>query len=340
MRAIIYDEYGGPEVLRWGETADPVAAPGELLIEVRATALNRADVLQVRGLYDPPPGESRILGLECAGVVVALGEGVCDEIAPLLGRPWAVGDEVCALLGGGGYAQYVAVPAVQVLPVPNGVDLVEAAALPEAACTVWSSICMPTPVRAGEVVLVHGGSGGIGSFAVQLADALGAIVAATAGGPERTAVCAELGADIVVDHRSEDFVERIRATTDGHGADVILDVVGGDYLARNLDVLAEDGRLTIIGLLGGASAELDLARLLDRRLTVRATKLRNRPVTGPGSKAEIVAEVGRHVWPLLASGAIRPVATTIAPITDAASFHAAAGRSLPTGKVVFRVAAG
>lgn len=329
MRAITFDEYGGPEVLRWDVVSDPVAASGEVLVRVAATALNRADVLQVQGAYDPPPGSSRILGLECSGTIVALGADVPDTVA--------VGDEVCALLAGGGYAEYVAVPVEQLLPVPAGVSLVDAAALPEAACTVWSSICMPVPIVEDDVVLVHGGSGGIGTFAIQLVSALGATVAATAGGPERTAVCRDLGADLAIDYRTEDFVERVRSISDGRGADVILDVVGADYLARNLDALADDGRLTIIGLQRGAVTEVNLATMLNRRLTVRATKLRNRPLRGRGSKADIVAAVREHVWPLIESGAIRPVATTVVPVTRAAEFHAASGSSLPTGKVVFTV---
>lgn len=337
MRAITFDEYGGPEVLRWDVVPDPVAAPGEVLVRVAATALNRADVMQVRGRYDAPPGASKILGLECSGTIVALGEGVAAGIAPGVGRPWAIGDEVCALLAGGGYAEYVAVPVEQVLPVPAGISLVEAAALPEAACTVWSSLCMPVPVGPDDVVLVHGGSGGIGTFAIQLATALGARVAATAGDPERVEVCRQLGAALAIDYRAEDFVARVREWTDGRGADVILDVVGGEYLTRNLEALADDGVLTIIGLQGGTRAEIDLRALLDRRQTVRATKLRNRPVTGRGSKAAIVEAVRERVWPLIAAGAIRPVATTVVPVTRAAEFHAKAGSSLPTGKVVFRI---
>lgn len=328
------DGFGGPEVLRWGEAPEPVVRPGDVLVEVAATALNRADAMQRAGEYPPPPGASDLLGLECSGRIAAVG----DEAAEAAG--WSVGDEVCALLAGGGYAQRVAVPAEQVLPVPSGLSLVEAAALPEAACTVWSTLCMPEPMREGQVVLVHGGASGVGAFAVQLAAAMGCRVAATAGGDERVAALRELGAEVAIDHRTDDFVDRVREATDGHGADVILDVVGADYLVPNVRALADDGRLCIIAFQSGRRGELDLGALLKRRATIRATKLRDRPVTGAGSKAEIVREVREHVWPLIEAGRIRPRIGAVAPVTEAAAFHERSDSgTLPIGKVVFEVAA-
>lgn len=330
MRAITLTGFGGPEVMEWGEAAEPELRPGEVIIEVAATALNRADAIQRAGNYPPPPGASEILGLECSGRIVELS----DE-AEASGE-WSVGDEVCALLAGGGYGQRVAVPVEQLLPVPEGFSLLEAASLPEAAATVWSTLCMPRPLEPGQVVLIHGAAGGIGTFAIQLAKALGCTVAATAGSDERLEACRELGADILINYRTDDFVERIREATDGHGADVILDVVGADYLIPNVRALALDGRLCIIGFQSGRKGELDLAAMLKRRATLLVTKLRDRPVSGPSSKADIIAEVRERVWPLIAEGRIRPAIATIAPITKAAEFHERSDAgTLPIGKVVF-----
>src|SRR4051794_32255845 len=275
MRAVTFSEPGGPEVLQWGEVPDPVCGPGEVLVDVTATAVNRADLMQRQGFYPPPPGASEVLGLECSGVIAEVGDGVTG---------WAVGDEVCALLAGGGYAERVAVPAGQLLPPPAGVELATAAALPEVTCTVWSNVFMLAGLREGDVLLVHGGSGGIGTMAIQLAVRAGARVAVTAGSPEKLAFCRELGAEVLVDYREEDFVQRVRDATGGHGADVVLDNMGAKYLARNVDVLADGGRLVVIGMQGGRKAELDLGSLLAKRGSVHATALRSRPATGRGGK--------------------------------------------------------
>jgi len=317
-------EPGGPDVLEWSEVPDPEPGPGEVLIEVAATAVNRADLVQRQGFYPPPPGAPEYPGLECSGTIVALGEGVTS---------WKVGDAVCALLAGGGYAERVAVPAAQVLPVPAGVDLVTAAGLPEVACTVWSNLVMEAGLRAGEVLLLHGGAGGIGTHGIQVAKALGAVVAVTAGSAERLERCRELGADILVNHREQDFVEEVRRATDGHGADVVLDNMGGAYLGRNVDVLATGGRLVVIGLQGGRRGELNLNTLLGKRGTIKATGLRGRPVTGPGGKEEIVAEVRAQLWPLVESGKVTPVVHAVLPLREAAEAH----RMLEAGGVVGKI---
>lgn len=315
---------GGPDALVWAEVPDPVPAPGEVLVEVAASAVNRADLLQRQGFYDPPPGSSPYPGLECSGRIVALGAGVAG---------WAVGDQVCALLAGGGYAQRVAVPVGQLLPVPEGLTVIEAAALPEVACTVWSNLFMVAHLRPAETVLLHGGAGGIGSMAIQLAKAVGARVIVTAGGPEKLARCAELGADVGIDYRSQDFVEEVRAATGGAGADVILDIMGAKYLQRNIDALATNGRLVIIGLQGGVKAEINLATLLAKRAAVAATTLRSRPLA---EKAAIVAAVREHVWPLVEAGVVRPVVDRVLPLTEAGAAHRAVEAGEQVGKVVLR----
>ena len=266
MRAITIAEPGGPDALVLADVPDPVPGAGEVLVEVAASAVNRADVLQRQGFYEPPPGASRYPGLECSGRIAALGPGVTD---------WKVGDEVCALLAGGGYAERVAVPVGQLLPVPKGVDLVMAAALPEVTATVWSNVFQVAHLRPGETLLVHGGSSGIGTMAIQLGKAVGARVVTTAGSARKLAACRDLGADVLVNYREQDFVEELGR----HGADVILDVVGAAYLARNIDALAVNGRLVVIGMQGGAKAELNLGRLLVKRAAVIATSLRARPET-------------------------------------------------------------
>ncbi|MER5768898.1 NAD(P)H-quinone oxidoreductase [Streptomyces sp. NPDC001985] len=309
MYAITIPAPGGPEALVWAEVPDPVPGQGEVLVDVAASAVNRADLLQRQGLYDPPPGASPHPGLECSGRIAELGPGVSG---------WAVGDEVCALLAGGGYAQRVTVPAGQLLPVPRGVDLADAAALPEVACTVWSNVFMIAHLRPGETVLIHGGASGIGTMAVQLAKAVGARVAVTAGGPGKLARCAELGADILIDYREQDFVEELGRATDGAGADVILDIIGAKYLDRNVRALAVNGRLAVIGLQGGAKGELNLAALVGKRAAVTATSLRGRPL---GEKAAIVAAVREHVWPLIESGRVRPVVDRRMELRDAAEAH-------------------
>lgn len=308
--------------LHWEEVADPVAGAGEVMIDVAATAVNRADLVQRAGRYPPPPGESPYLGLECSGRIASLGAGV---------TAWTVGDEVCALLAGGGYAEKVAVPAGQLLPVPAGVSLVDAAALPEVACTVWSSVFMAARLHPGEVLLVHGGSSGIGTLAIQLAARHGARVACTASTSAKLDRCRELGAEITINYRDEDFVARLRESTDGHGADVILDIMGASYLSRNVDVLAFDGRLAVIGLQGGRVGELDLFTLWRKRGTVMSAGLRSR---AKESKAEIVTAVVQNVWPAIESGAVRVVIDRRLPLTEAAEAHRVLEASEHVGKIV------
>ena len=322
MRAVISSGPGGPEVLSVGEVPDPSPAPGEVLIDVAATAVNKADTLQRRGFYDPPPGTSPVLGLECSGTVTALGDGV---------EGWSVGDEVCALLTGGGYAARVAVPAGQVMPVPAGVSLVEAATLPEVACTVWSNVFMIAGLQPGERFLVHGGAGGIGTMAIQLASALSAKVFTTAGSAEKLAVCADLGADVTINYREEDFVAVVK---EAGGADVILDNIGADYLNRNVDALATEGRLVIIGMQGGTRGELDIGTLLRKRGAIIATTLRARPAE---EKAAICAAVVEHVWPLVAEGEIRTVVHATLPLEDVAGAHRLMDDSEHIGKIVLTV---
>jgi putative PIG3 family NAD(P)H quinone oxidoreductase len=319
MRAVIASGTGGPEVLSVGEVPDPTPGPGEVLVAVAATAVNRADTLQRQGFYPPPPGASDVIGLECSGTVAALGDGV---------EGWAVGDEVCALLAGGGYAAYVVVPVGQLMPVPAGVSLVEAAALPEVACTVWSNVFMVAGLQPGDRFLVHGGSGGIGTMAIQLASALSAKVFTTAGSAEKLEACAELGADVTINYREEDFVEVVKA--DG-GADVILDNMGAKYLGRNVEALATEGRLVIIGMQGGAKGELDINALLRKRGAVIATSLRARPVD---DKAAICASVVENVWPLVADGTVRPIVHTTMPLENVAAAHALMESSDHIGKIV------
>ncbi|MFE2170425.1 NAD(P)H-quinone oxidoreductase [Streptomyces sp. NPDC059447] len=322
MHAITIEQPGGPEALVWTDVPDPVAGEGEVLVEVAASAVNRADLLQRQGFYDPPPGSSPYPGLECSGRIAEIGPGVSG---------WAVGDEVCALLAGGGYAQKVAVPAGQLLPVPAGVDLVTAAALPETVCTVWSNVFMVAGLRPGETLLVHGGSSGIGTTAIQLAKAIGARVAVTAGGKEKLERCAELGADILIDYREQDFVAEIKAATGGAGADVILDIMGAKYLERNVAALAVNGRLAVIGLQGGLKAELNLGALLAKRAAITATSLRARPLE---EKAAIVAAVREHVWPLVSTGRVRPIVHEVFPMARAADAHRVLEASTHVGKVL------
>ncbi|MFH9207787.1 NAD(P)H-quinone oxidoreductase [Streptomyces albidoflavus] len=322
MHAITIPEPGGPEALVWAPVPDPVPGEGEVLVEVVAGAVNRADLLQRQGFYDPPPGASPYPGLECSGRIAAIGSGVSG---------WAVGDEVCALLSGGGYAEKVAVPAGQLLPVPAGVGLKTAAALPEVVCTVWSNVFMVSQLRPGETLLVHGGASGIGTMAIQLAKAVGARVAVTAGSPEKLQYCGELGADFLINYREQDFVEEIREVTAGAGADVILDIMGAKYLDRNVKALATNGRLAIIGMQGGTKAELDIATLLRKRGAVTATSLRGRPAS---EKAAIVAAVREHVWPLIDTGRVRPIVDREVPMRDAGAGHRVLEESSHIGKVL------
>jgi putative PIG3 family NAD(P)H quinone oxidoreductase len=324
MFAITQTGPGGPQTLQWTEVPDPVARPGEVVVDVVASAVNRADTMQRQGQYPPPPGASEIIGLECSGRVAEVGEGVTGL---------AVGDEVCALLAGGGYAERVAVPAAQVMPVPPGVDLVDAGGLPEVACTVWSNIVMAGRLAAGETFLVQGGSSGIGTHAIQVAKALGARVAATAGAPDRMERCRELGADIVIDYH-DDVPARLAEATDGHGADVVLDNMGAQGLAANLASLATDGRLLVIGLQGGVRAELDLGVLIRKRASITAMGLRGRPVDGPHGKAAVCAAVVEGVWPMLADGRVRPVVHDRVPLAEAARAHAALEAGGVVGKLL------
>jgi putative PIG3 family NAD(P)H quinone oxidoreductase len=325
VRAVVASAPGGPEVLSLTEVPDPTAGRGEVVVDVAATAINRADLLQRQGHYPPPPGASDVLGLECSGTVAAVGAGVTG---------WSAGDECCALLAGGGYAEKVAVPAGQLMPVPSGVSLVEAAALPEVACTVWSNVFMIAGLQRDDWFLVHGGAGGIGSFAIQLAAALGARVMTTGGSAETLDWCAELGADVTIDYREQDFVAEVLGATDGHGADVILDNMGAKYLGRNIEAMATEGRLVIIGMQGGSKGELDVGQLMRKRGAVISTALRSRPADG---KAAICASVVEHVWPLVADGTIKPVIGATYPLAEAARAHALMESGEGRGKVVLTV---
>lgn len=324
MHAVVITEPGDPDVLRWTEVADPVPGPGEVLVDVAASGVNRADLMQRQGFYPPPQGAPPYPGLECAGTIAATGPGVAG---------WKPGEEVCALLAGGGYAEKVAVPQGQLLPAPASVGLIEAAAFPETACTVYSNVFLAARLAPGETLLVHGGASGIGTMAIQLAKQAGATVAVTAGSAEKLAACRELGADIAINYRADDFVQRVREATGGRGADVILDIIGAAYLDRNVDALAADGRIVTIGMQGGRRAELDLGKLMAKRGAIMATTLRARP---PEQKAAIVAAVREHVWPLIDAGKIRPVIYRELPMTQAPEAHRIMAASTHTGKILLR----
>jgi putative PIG3 family NAD(P)H quinone oxidoreductase len=325
VKAVVISAPGGPDQLAVTEVPDPVAGPDEVVLDVAASAVNRADIMQRMGHYPPPPDTPDWPGLECSGTVAQVGAGV---------QTWRVGDPACALLAGGGYAEKVAVPVGQLLPVPTGVSLVDAAALPEVACTVWSNVFMLARLRPAEVLLVHGGSSGVGTMAIQLARQIGATVAVTAGSADKLARCAELGATIGVNYREQDFVEVVRQATGGRGADVVLDNMGAKYLSRNVDVLATNGRLVVIGLQGGRTAELDLGALLTKRAAVLATSLRARPAA---EKAAIVASVIDHVWPLISDGVVKPVIHTRFALAEAAQAHRLVESSAHVGKVLLTV---
>lgn len=319
MRAVVFDAPGGPEVLRWGQAPDPTCGPGELLIGVRATSVNRADLLQRQGHYPPPPGASPILGLEAAGEVLEVGREVVG---------WRPGDLAMALLQGGGYAERVAVAARHALPVPPGVGLPAAGGLMEVFVTAWLNLFELGGLAAGERVLIHGGAGGVGTAAVQLARAFEAEVWVTAGDPEKLRRCAELGAKEGVDHRREDFAARLAGAG---GAQLILDCMGASYLARNLDALADDGRLVVIGLQGGRRGELPLDRLLARRLRVIGSTLRALPAD---RKAGVIARFRDRVWPLLDAGAVRVVVDRELPLSEAGRAHELVAASGHVGKVL------
>lgn len=327
MHAITIEEHGrlagqgGPEALVWAEVPDPVPGPGEVVVEVTAAGVNRADLMQRQGRYPPPPGAPAYPGLECSGVIIATGPGVTDH---------HVGERVCALLAGGGYAEQVVVPAGQLLPVPQRMSLQESAALPEVACTVWSNVVDIARLRKDETLLVHGGGGGIGTFAIQLGKALGASVIVTAREAKHAQLRA-LGADLAIDYTSSDFVEATRDFTAGRGADVILDIIGAKYLDRNVAALAPDGRIAIIGLQGGRRGELDLGALMAKRGSVSATTLRARPVS---DKARIVRGVTDRVWPLVEAGAIRPIIDRAIPMREAPEAHRLMESSDHIGKIL------
>ncbi len=322
MRAVTAPEPGGPEALTITELPDPEAATGEVVIDIVASAVNRADTMQRQGFYPPPKGASDVLGLECSGRISAVGAGV---------EGWSVGDEVCALLSAGGYAEKVAVAAGQVMRLPPGVDLTAAAGIPEVACTVWSNVFMVANLQPGETLLVHGGAGGIGNFAIQLAKAMGARVLTTAGSVEKVELCESLGADRAINYHDEDFVEVVNGLG---GADVILDNMGAKYLARNVSALATQGRLVVIGMQGGSKAELDLSALLRKRGAVIATSLRARPTE---EKASICASVVEHVWPLIGEGKVRSFVHEEVPLEEVTRAHALMESGSHSGKILLTV---
>ena len=323
MIAIEISRFGEPDVLVPVERPRPVPQAGEVLIKVAAAGVNRPDAMQRRGQYPPPPGASDIPGLEVAGAIVQVGSGN-------VGR-WSAGDEVCALVSGGGYAEYCAAPAVQCLPVPRRLNAIEAAAVPETFFTVWTNVFDRGRLQPGETILVHGGSSGIGTTAIQLAVAKGARVLATAGSAEKCAACERLGAERAFNYREVDFVDAVRQATGGRGVDVVLDIVGGEYVARNIEALATEGRLVQIGLQSGSRGELNLALLLTKRLTITASTLRART---PAEKGAIAEAVRVNVWPLVESGAVKPVIHATFPLRKAADAHRLLESGQHIGKIV------
>ncbi|MBC9227115.1 zinc-binding dehydrogenase [Aeromicrobium sp. 636] len=322
MRAVIVEEPGGPESLVVADLPDPAPGPGEVAVTVAAAGVNRADLLQRQGHYPPPPGITDVLGLECSGIVESVGEGVTDH---------APGDEVCVLLSGGGYAERVVAPAGQVVRVPTGTTLIEAAAIPETYATVWSNVFMLASLSEGEKLLVHGGASGIGTTAIQLAKAFGATVVTTVGSEDKARTVRELGADVVVNYREDDFVE---ACQDLGGVDVVLDIIGGRYLAQNVASLARGGRIVVIGMQGGRKGELNLGALLAKQGTIAATSLRFRPAQ---EKAEIMADLVEHVWPLIEQGRLGPIVHETVPLARVADAHRILEESSHIGKVVLDV---
>ena len=322
MRAVVITHPGGPEVLHLEEVPDPVPGPGEVLLEVAAAGLNRADILQRQGHYPPPPGAPPYPGMECSGRITGLGPEVTS---------WQVGDEVCALLGGGAYAEKVAVPQGQLLPVPEGVSLVDAAALPEATCTIQGTVYQMAHLAPGETYLVHGGAGGIGTFAIQIAKAEGCTVACTAGSPEKLARCRDLGADLAISYRDDDFAADILDFTGGRGADVILDIMGAPYLGRNLKALATWGRLVLLATRGGSRGEIDLGLMMQKRASIVAATLRSRTTE---EKAEVVAATRDHLWPLISAGKVVPVICAKLPMAEAAQAHRLLDDGSHIGKIL------
>jgi putative PIG3 family NAD(P)H quinone oxidoreductase len=326
MRAIVAES---SDKLVWQEVPDVSPGPGEVLIKVTAAGVNRADVLQAAGMYPPPPGASEIIGMEVSGVISEIGAEAGSGVTE-----WSVGQDVCALLSGGGYAEYVAAPAGQLMPIPSGVDLADAAGLPEVACTVWSNLVLTAHLGQGQLLLMHGGASGIGTHAIQVARALGARVAVTAGSAAKLDVCRDLGAEITINYRDEDFVARLRQE---NGAHVIFDIMGASYLDRNIDALATDGQLVIIGMQGGVKGELNIGKLLAKRARVIGTTLRGRPVSGPNSKSEIVAAVTTSVWPMIADGRVKPIIGARMPIQEAGEAHKKLASGDVHGKIVLTV---
>jgi len=325
MIAIEIREPGDPDVLVPVERPIPTPGSGEVLIKVAAAGVNRPDLMQRRGRYPPPPGASDIPGLEIAGTVDRLGSDV---------SPWKVGDDICALVAGGGYAEYCVAPAPQCLPVPRGLDIVSAAAIPETFFTVWTNVFERGRLAAGESILIHGGASGIGTTAIQLARARGARVFATAGSPDKCAACERLGAERAINYKETDFLEAVRAATGGRGVDVVLDMVGGDYFPRNIDALAVEGRLVEIATLRGAKAEITIPTVMQRRLTITGSTLRARAVAEKGAIAQAVRT---HVWPLVESGAVKPIIHQTFPLADAAAAHRVLEAGAHIGKVVLIV---
>jgi NADPH:quinone reductase len=326
MRAVEITQPGAPDVLVECSRPVPQAAAGEVLIKVAAAGINRPDVLQRQGNYAPPPGATDIPGLEVAGEIIALGSGVTE---------WKIGDKVCALVAGGGYAEYCVAPAVQCLPIPKSLSMVEAAALPETFFTVWSNVFDRAKLSAGETFMVQGGSSGIGTTAIQLARAMGHRVFATAGSDEKCAACVKLGAEKAVNYKTQDFVEEIKKHTNGKGVDVILDMVAGDYIPREVKCLADDGRLVLIAFLRGPLAQMDFKEVLMRRLTITGSTLRPRPIAFKGAIAQNLRD---KVWPLIEAGKIKPVMHSTFALKDASKAHALMESSEHIGKIVLTLA--
>ncbi|CAI9279741.1 unnamed protein product [Lactuca saligna] len=322
MKAVVITTPGGPEVLKLQEVEEPKVKDDDVLIRVEATALNGADTLIRQGKETPPKGVSEYLGLECSGTIEAVGKNVSR---------WKVGDQVCALISGGGYAEKVAVPSGQILPIPSGVSLKDAASFPEVACTVWSTVFMTSKLSSGETFLIHGGSSGIGTFAIQMAKYLGIKVFVTAGSEEKLKACKELGADVGINYKTEDFVARVKEETGGKGVDVILDNIGGAYFQKNLESLGMDGRLFIIGFMGGVKAEANISFILAKRLTVQGAGLRTRRLE---KKGEIVSEVEKNVWPAIEQGKVKPVVYNYFPLSEAGEAHKLMETSTHIGKIL------
>jgi putative PIG3 family NAD(P)H quinone oxidoreductase len=323
MFAITQKDFGGPETLEWSRIADPQPEPGEVIIDISSTAVNRADLLQRKGNYPPPPGTTDILGLECSGTIVSVGAALTMD---------RIGERVTALLNGGGYAQKVAVPLGQVMSVPEGVSLADAGALPEIAATVWSNFTKVLHLREGNTILIHGGGGGIGTFAIQVAKALGVKVAVTAGSQEKLNVCASLGADLLINYKEQDFVEVIQETWGG--TDNILDNMGASYLSKNIEALKRNGHLAIIGMQGGTKVDFQIDQLLRKNATISATSLRGRPES---EKSAICREVEKIVWPWITDGTVKLVIDRVMPIEDAGEAHKILENGEATGKILLQV---